>query len=250
MSKVNVDPKDKVVFISGANRGIGKAIAVEFLEQGARKVYAGARNVQTLEPLQEQYGERLVPVALDVTNPQSIQAAASQASDVDILVNNAGILAPGGFIGDSAIDNLDQHFSVNVHGLVNLTNALINQLTTSNEAAIVNVSSVAGLANMPMIGTYSASKATVHSITQSLRGELAENNILVTGVYPGPIDTDMAKGFEMDKDSPENVAKNIVNGLAAGAEDIFPDFMSEQVGQQYQSDPKALETAFAAPPAG
>lgn len=250
MSKVKVDPKDKVVFISGANRGIGRAIAVEFLEQGARKVYAGARNIQTLDSLKEQYGDRLIPVAVDVTDQQSIQAAAAIASEVDILVNNAGILAPGGFIGESAVESLNQHFSVNVLGLINLTNALVDSLKNSEEAAIVNVSSVAGLANMPIIGTYSASKAAVHSITQSMRGELAADNILVTGVYPGPIDTDMAKGFEMEKDSPENVAKDIVNGLAEGAEDIFPDIMSKQVGQQYQSDPKALEVAFAAPPAG
>jgi short-subunit dehydrogenase len=122
---------------------------------------------------------------------------------------------------------------------MNLTNAFVGQLREREAAAIVNVSSMAGLAYMPVIGTYSASKATVHSITQGLRGELASVNILVAGVYPGPIDTDMAKGFELDKDSPENLARNLVQALASGIEDIFPDTMSAQTGQQYRANPKA-----------
>lgn len=246
MSKVKVNPEGKAVLISGSNRGIGKAIAIEFLEQGASKVYAGARNIQTLDELKQQYGDRLVPITIDVTDQQTIEKAAEIADDVDILVNNAGILAPGGLLGEEAIESLHYHFKVNVIGLINLTNAFIDDLKSRDSAAIVNVSSVAGLANMPMLGTYSTSKAAVHSITQSMRGELVNENILVAGVYPGPIDTDMAKGFEMDKDSPEHVAKNVVEALAAGIEDVFPDTLSEQVGQQYGGSPKAVEEAFAA----
>ena len=246
MSKVKIDPSGKVVLISGSNRGIGKAIAVAFLEQGAKKVYAGARNTQSLDELKEQYGDRLVPLRIDVTDQQSIDAAVASADDVEILVNNAGVLAPGGFLGDDALDNFNSHMEVNVTGLIRLTSAFANQLRSKESGAIINVSSVAGLANMPSIGTYSATKATVHSITQSLRGELANDNVLVAGVYPGPIDTDMAKGFEMDKDSPENVASKVLAAISDGQEDIFPDVMSEQVGQQYGSSPKGLEETFAA----
>ena len=245
MSEIKVNPEGKVVFVSGSNRGIGWAMVIELLESGAKKVYAGARDTETLHQLKERFGDRLIPVTLDVTDQDSINQAATLTGDVEILVNNAGILAPGGFIGESAIDSLHNHFKVNVIGLINLTNAFIDQLKSSSVGAIVNISSVAGLANMPLIGTYSASKATVHSITQSLRGELAQEHILVAGVYPGPIDTDMAKGFDMEKDSPENVAKNVVQGLIQGVEDIFPDEMSEQVAQQYRNSPKSLEETFA-----
>ncbi len=246
MSKVSVNPEGKVVLISGANRGIGKALAIEFLEKGAKRVYAGARNIASLDPLKAQYGDRLVPVTIDVTDQSTIDQAALATEDVDILVNNAGILFPGGFLDPQAIEQLKSHLDVNVIGLINLTHAFLGRLKNKPSAAIINISSMAGLANMPSIGTYSASKAIVHSITQGIRGELASENILVAGVYPGPIDTDMAKGFEMDKDSPEAVAKNVIAGISSGVEDIFPDTMSEQAGGQYQASPKALEEAFGA----
>ena len=246
MSKVSVNPEGKVVLISGANRGIGRALTIEFLEQGAKKVYAGARNVASLDQLKAQYGDRVVPVAIDVTDQATIDRVAATADDIDILVNNAGILFPGGFLEERAIEQLQTHLDVNVIGLVKLTHAFVGQLKNRSSAAIINISSMAGLANMPSIGTYSGSKALVHSITQGIRGELASENILVVGVYPGPIDTEMAKGFEMDKDSPETVAKNVLQGIASGIEDIFPDSMSEQAGGQYQANPKALEEAFGA----
>lgn len=246
MSKIKVNPEGKVIFISGSNRGIGRAIAVELLEAGAKKVYAAARNTSSLSSLVEKYGDKIVPVTLDVTSKESIGNAAAIATDVEILINNAGILNGGGFISNDAISGLKTHLDVNVFGLINLTNALVNSIKSKDSGAIVNISSVAGLANMPMIGTYSASKAIVHSMTQSMRGELASDGILVSGVYPGPIDTDMAKGFEMEKDSPENVAKNIISALKNGEEDVFPDVMSQQVGAGYASNPKAIEKDFGA----
>ena len=246
MSKTKINLEGKVALISGANRGIGKAFAEEFLKNGAKKVYAGARNIESLSGLKEKYGGRLVPVEIDVTNQATLNRIAEQINDVDVLVNNAGVLAPGSFLSNEAVESLNQHFEVNVAGLIRLTNAVIDKLKKRESAAIVNVASIAGLANMPVIGPYSASKAVVHSITQGMRGELANENILVAGVYPGPIDTDMAKGFEMDKDSPENVAKNVVKGLAEGAEDIFPDSMSQQMGGLYENQPKELERQFAA----
>jgi len=98
---------------------------------------------------------------------------------------------------------------------------------------------------MPMVATYSVSKAAVHSLTQGMRAELKDSNVLVMGVYPGPIDTDMAKDLPMDKDTPENVAKNIGDGLKEGHEDVFPDVMSAQIGAFYASSPKGVEQQFA-----
>jgi NADP-dependent 3-hydroxy acid dehydrogenase YdfG len=208
------------------------------LEKGVKKVYAGARNVSTLSELQATYGDRLVPIALDVTDEASTKAAAAKVSELDILVNNAGVFSLGKIFSDLA--NLD----VNVWGLINVSNSLVNQLKKDSETAIVNIASVAGLANMPMAGTYSVSKAAVHSITQGMRGELANTNTLVVGVYPGPIDTDMAAGLDMPKDTVENVARNVVQGLMNGAEDIYPDAMSEQVGAAYATTPKGVEKQF------
>ena len=245
MSQIKVNPEGKTAFVSGSNRGIGKAITIELLEKGALKVYAGERNISTLDEMKAQYGNRLVPIQLDVTNEASISAAAAQINDLDILVNNAGIFSLGQIFSDPANKSLNQNLNVNVYGLINLSNSVIDHLKKDSETAIVNVASIAGLANMPMAGTYSVSKAAVHSITQGMRGELAGNNTLVVGVYPGPIDTDMAENLDMPKDTAENVARNVVQGLLNGSEDVFPDTMSVQVGAAYSSAPKSVEKQFA-----
>ncbi|UTW66190.1 SDR family oxidoreductase [bacterium SCSIO 12643] len=240
-----VEPKGKIALVSGANRGIGKAITLELLNKGAAKVYAGARNVETLSELVSAFGDRVVPIQLDVTDDHSIQRAASSIDELDILVNNAGIFALGGILSDAALSSLKSNLDINVWGLVKLSNAVYPQLSKSEGSAIINISSLAGLGNMPMAATYSVSKAAVHSITQGMRAELSDKNTLVMGVYPGPIDTDMAAGLEMDKDSPGNVAQAIVNGLKEGNEDVFPDVMSQQAGNFYLSSPKAVEQEFA-----
>ena len=242
MTQVTIN--GKTALVSGANRGIGRATTIELLERGAAKVYAGARYPQTLEDLQAKYGERLVPVALDLKNDESIKTAALLAKDVDILINNAGVLLGSAVLSEGAVEELSDNLEVNVYGLLKLSHAFVNQLSKETPTAIVNVSSLAGLANMPVIGTYSVSKAAVHSITQGLRAELAAKNVLVSGVYPGPIDTEMVRGMEMDKDTPENVAQAIADGIENGIEDIFPDQMSAQAGQFFLQNPKGVEGEF------
>ncbi len=245
MTDVKIDVNGKTALISGANRGIGKAIAKELLNRGVAKVYAGARNLDSLSELIGEFGDKIVPVKLDVTDTKSIESAAAQVEDLDILVNNAGVFSLGGIISPLAQSSLKENLDVNVWGVVNLTNAVANHLIKESPTAIINISSLAGLGNMPMAATYSVSKAAVHSVTQGMRAELAAQNTLVIGVYPGPIDTDMAAALEMDKDSPENVARNIVDGLSNGAEDVYPDMMSSQAGAFYASNPKGVEQQFA-----
>ncbi len=128
MTQVKVNPTGKIAFVSGSNRGIGKAITIELLERGAQKVYAGARDVSKLANLKQEYGDRLVPVQLDVTDTNSISKAASQVEDLDILVNNAGISSWGQILSDDVSSNLADVLKVNVWGLVHLSNALIRLL--------------------------------------------------------------------------------------------------------------------------
>ncbi|MCZ6693243.1 MAG: SDR family NAD(P)-dependent oxidoreductase, partial [Bacteroidetes bacterium] len=184
------------------------------------------------------------PIELDVTKDDSIANASKIATDVEILVNNAGIFAMGNFLGGNLLESLKINLDINVWGLVKLTNAFLEILRKQESAAIVSISSVAGLANMPMALTYSVSKAAIHSVVQGLRGELKDSNILIVGVYPGPIETDMSKGLEMEKDSPENVASDIIQGIVEGKEDIFSDVMSKQISQGYSASPKAVEEEF------
>ena len=244
MSQIKVPPKGKVALVSGSNRGIGKAITIALLERGAKKVYAGARDPSSLAELKAQYGNRIVPIALDVTDEQSIAEVAKIATDIEILVNNAGVFVPGGFFSDETYSSLQNNLAVNVWGLIKLTHELIDHLKNKEAAAIVNIASVAGLANMPMAATYSATKAAVHSIIQGMRAELINENILVEGVYPGPIDTDMTKDFEMEKDTPEHVAEEVVLGLLEGKEYVFPDEMSKQIEHEYYTNPIAIEKQF------
>jgi NADP-dependent 3-hydroxy acid dehydrogenase YdfG len=245
MSTVKVNPKGKVALVSGANRGIGKSIVAELFEKGIQKIYAGARNLESLKELIDVYGEKIVPLQLDVTDINSINNAASQIEDLDILVNNAGVFSIGKIFSDQANSSLKENLDVNVWGIINLSNAVVGLLKKENPTAIVNISSLAGIGNMPMCATYSISKAAVHSITQGMRAELSESNNLTVGVYPGPIDTDMAADLEMEKDSPEIVAKAIVKGLLEGTEDVYPDQLAIQFGEMYTTNPKGVEQQFA-----
>jgi NADP-dependent 3-hydroxy acid dehydrogenase YdfG len=245
MSKVNVvSVENKVVLITGANRGIGQALVREVIAKGARKVYAGARHLNKLTPLIEEFGDKLVPVQLDVTNDDDIENLPKIASDVEVLINNAGVFAQGSYTTGGVVKGLEENFAVNVFGVVKVIQTLLPSLKEKPSAAIATVSSLVGLASMPMGLSYSASKAAVHSIIQGLRGELKETNILVSGIYPGPIDTQMIADFEMEKDSPVNVAKAVVEGLAQGQEDIYPDAMSREVGAVYSTNPKQAEIIF------
>lgn len=246
MLKIKLNIDGKTALVSGANRGIGKAIVKELIKRGATKVYAGARNIETLNELKNEYGNKIVPLELDLTKQETISKVASQINKLDILVNNAGKLSFGSLFSVDAVNSLKENMDVNVWGLLKLSNAVGKHFVNENPSAIINISSTAGLGNMPFGATYSVSKAAVHSITQGMRTEMTPNNTLVIGVYPGPVDTDMIASFEMEKENPTNVAKNIVDGIENGIEDVFPDKMSTQVSSLYKVNPKGVEQQFAA----
>src|SRR5437867_4661806 len=204
----------KATLVTGANRGIGKAIVEALLERGASKVWAGARRVEALSALKGAHGGRLEVLKLDVTREDDVAAAARKATDVALLVNNAGV---ANAIGTPATDPEwvrvgRQEFDVNFFGSFAVSQAFAPALAR-NRGAIVNVVSVAGLVNFPVLLSYSASKAALHSLTQGLRAGLKGQGIQVFGVYPGPVDTDMAKGIPMDKTPAEDVARAILEGV-------------------------------------
>jgi NAD(P)-dependent dehydrogenase (short-subunit alcohol dehydrogenase family) len=184
-------------------------------------------------------------VKLDITDPAQIKKAAAQANDVDLLINNAGALSPAGVVAGEP-DMLMRDMQVNYFGTLNMVHNFVPVLEKKGGGGIANVISVVGLASMPAAGGYSASKAALFSATQGMRAELKAKNIDVYGIFPGPIDTDMARSFEFDKASPESTAENIVKGILSNQEDIFPDPMSAEVSKLWSKDPKGLERQFAA----
>jgi NAD(P)-dependent dehydrogenase (short-subunit alcohol dehydrogenase family) len=233
--------ENKTVFVTGANRGIGKALVAALLKHKVKKVYAGARNPDELPDFSD---DRVVPVKLDITNFSQIKKAAMQADDIDLLINNAGVLSSHEGLIASNYDQLLQEMNVNYFGTINMARVFAPVLAKKKASAIANVISVLGLVSMPNLGGYCASKAALFSATQSLRVELKPNATTVHGVFPGPIDTDMSSGLEMEKASVETTAENILKGISADIEDIYPDPVSEQASVVWSKNPKQLEKQF------
>ena len=227
---------DSVALVTGANRGLGACLVTELLRTGAGKVYATSRTGMAAAD----DDPRVRPLALDVTDPANVTAAAAAAADVTVLVNNAGVLAFGSALtGDLAGFERDLH--TNYLGTLRVTRAFAPALERNAPAAVVNVLTLIALAPAGPMAGYSASKAAAHSITQALRAELRPRGIRVLGAYPGGIDTDMLAGIDAHKAAPQLVASRIVSALAADQDVIFPDDASAAAGAVYLSDPIKLE---------
>jgi NAD(P)-dependent dehydrogenase (short-subunit alcohol dehydrogenase family) len=215
----------KTVLITGANRGLGRALVDEALRRGAERVYAGARR-----PFSHP-DPRVVPVLLDVTDETQVRRVADQVDALDVLINNAGVSLPDDLGGREA---LDQHLAVNYYGTWALTQAFLPALSRSR-GAVVNIVSLAAVAAVPVLPAYSASKAAALSLTQSLRALLAGQGISVHAVLPGPIDTDMVRDLPVPKTPPESVAAGILDGVEGNEEDIFPDPFAQIVAEGWST---------------
>jgi len=227
---------DKTVLVTGANRGIGQALVEEALSRGAKRVYAGTRR-----PLAHS-DARVTPLILDVTNAAHINGAVERVESLDVLINNAGIAL---YDDLSNLDAIGQHLAVNLFGMLNVTRAFLPLLKRSKGAIINNLSLVA-LAALPVIPAYSISKAAAFNMTQSLRALLSGQGVTVHAVVLGPIDTDMNRGFDIPKASPESAAQGIFDGLEKGEDDIFPDPASQSIAASWRTGAvKALERQFA-----
>ena len=227
----------KSVLITGANRGIGRALVTEALRRGAKRVYAGTRGALDITD------ERVTPLGLDVTSAEQIEQAARQVGSLDVLINNAGIAI---YDDLSKPEVIEQHLAVNLFGPLNVTRAFLPLLKRSKGAIVNNVSTVA-LAALPVVPGYSISKAAALSMTQSLRALLAGQGVTVHAILTGPVDTDMNRGFDIPKASTESAAAAIFDGLEKDEEEIFPDPMSQSIADGWRNGvAKAMERQVAA----
>jgi NAD(P)-dependent dehydrogenase (short-subunit alcohol dehydrogenase family) len=212
-------------------------------------VYAAARRPESLADLVAGAQDRVAPLRLDVTQPAQVRQAAERAGDVDLLVNNAAVLSHSfaGFEDPVWLDAARQEYDTNVIGVLRVSQAFAPVLARNGGGAIVNLSSMAGLVGMPPVLTYSSTKAALHSLTQSTRQMLRDQGTRVFGVYPGPVETEMAAVLPMEKTSAAVVAEAILDGLERGLEEIYPDPFAVDLGTTYAVDPKALERRLALP---
>ena len=247
MSPSSLNIENQVAFVTGTNKknGIGRAIVHALISEGVRKVYATARDTNELQDLVDQYDtEKVIAVPLDVTDLNAIQNLSEQYPDVTLVINNAGYLSGGsGSSLENEIAKVQQEMKVNYLAPLAIVSSFAPLLKNSTESAVVNINSIASLVNFPVAGTYSASKAAAHSLTQAQRRDLP--NSLVVGVYPGPIDTAMAEELPFDKTPPSAVAEAVITALKKGEEDVFPDGMANHLFDNWKTDAKSVEREMA-----
>ncbi len=229
-----VNIQGSTVVVTGGQRGIGKAIVEEFLHRGAAKVYATARAPKpSADP-------RVVSVELDVTRPDSVAALAVTASDADIVINNAGTLGASNLL-TSDIEEVRAVFETNYFGALRVAKAFAPILADNGGGALVDISSVLSWAGG--FGGYGDSKAAIWSATNSLRIELAKQGTLVTGVHLGYTDTDMTSKFDVPKNDPRDVARQIVDGIEHGDAEVLADDLTRHIKAALSGPVEALRAS-------
>jgi NAD(P)-dependent dehydrogenase (short-subunit alcohol dehydrogenase family) len=227
---------DRTVLVTGANRGLGKALVEEALKMGAARVYAGTRRPYVHRD------DRVTVLKLDVTNATQIQRSSEEVDTLDILINNAGI-AQTDDLSDRV--EIERHLAVKLFGTHDVTQAFLPLLVRSR-GAIVTVVSRAALTPLPRLPAYSIADAAAFSLTLSLRALLRAQGVSVHAVLPASIDTDMSRGFDTSKSSPQTVARGILVGLENGEAEIFPDPTSATIAEDWRAGvAKMLERQFA-----
>ncbi len=214
-----------VVLITGANRGIGEAFAREALARGARRVYAAARDPASVKL------PGVLPIQLDVTDPEQVARAARDVRDATLVINNAGVAETGGFLQEGALASAQRQLDVNFFGMLRMAQAFAPVLAANGGGALLNVLSIASWINRPLLGTYGATKSAAWALTNGLRHELRAQGTQVTALHMGFVDTDLTRGIEMPKSTPEAIVREALNGLEAGMEEVLADPATQQVRQ-------------------
>jgi NAD(P)-dependent dehydrogenase (short-subunit alcohol dehydrogenase family) len=232
--------------ITGAGRGLGRAFVEEFLDAGVPVIYAGCRSQAHRAELAA-LDTRVHPVLLDTTVAERVQAAVAEAADMTVLVNNAGVERNIGLLEAATLDDARAEMEANYFGPLAMVRAFAPRLAAVR-GAIVNVLSVASLTNVPDLGSYSASKAAAHSMTQGIRANLGPLGVRIIAVYPGVYDTDMA--WHVSDPSHLNPPRLLTGTVRAalfegGPDDLFPDALSQTVGRMSRQDPDGLVAMFA-----
>ncbi|WP_410594465.1 SDR family oxidoreductase [Amycolatopsis sp. lyj-23] len=232
-----MDITGAVALVTGANRGLGRRFAAALLERGAAKVYAAARNPESIDL------PGVVPLRLDVTDPESIRAAARTAGDVTLLVNNAGSSTGASLLGGSLEDirlEMDTHY----FGTLAVTREFAPVLERNGGGAVLNVLSVLSWFTAPQVAAYSAAKSAAWSLTNALRLELAPQKTQVTALHVGYMDTDMAKDVDGPKIDPAIVAGLALDGVEQGRFEVLADDVSRNVRAGLSGDVTGLYPAL------
>ena len=237
----NMQIAHSIALVTGANRGIGRTFAEELLKRGAAKVYVAVRDTASLADLLKTGDRRLVPLPLDVTDPDQVAAAASVAADVTLLINNAGYAAFDGAISAPDMQDARLEMEVNYFGPLALTRAFAPVLATSG-GAVLNMLSMLSLVSLPMAATYSAAKAAGLSLTRSLRAELGGQGTQVVGVLAVQTETAMGAKLPEPRLSPLEVVTDALNAIEAGINDeVIAGAQSRNIHQAFTADPQKLQ---------
>jgi NAD(P)-dependent dehydrogenase (short-subunit alcohol dehydrogenase family) len=223
--------KNAVVLITGANRGLGLAFARIALARGARKVYAAARDPSTITL------PGVEAIKLDVSNPADVAAAAAHATDVTLVINNAGVAAMGGFLDADAIESAQRHLDVNLFGSLRVAQAFAAVLAANGGGALLNVLSIASWINGQPLGLYAMSKSAAWAMTNGLRHDLRAQGTQVLGLHMGFVDTDLTKGIDAPKSTPDAIVNQAFDGLEAGAQEVLADERTRQLKQGLSANP-------------
>jgi NAD(P)-dependent dehydrogenase (short-subunit alcohol dehydrogenase family) len=230
-----------IALVTGANGGIGQYYIQGLQAAGATRIYAGARNPDSLKDIAAADLDRIIPISLDITNEASVKAAVEAYSDVTLLINNAGVGFNQRLVADVNFDKMRSEIEVNYFGMLRMCLSFAPVLKMNGGGAIVNMLTVLAKINFPLNASYCASKAAALLATQGIRAELASQKTLVVGVMPGTVDTGMSKDFPPPKVAPETVVREALQAVVDEVEDVYPGEQAQEMQAQLLRDPKALE---------